>query len=194
MKTKQTTAKTVLTTWRKFTYDVWGNKADSYEVNDRYGQGSVDIRCKIERNNPGTPQEFFSAYPSNGQLQRIFGTHCALSLDGDDLTVYVNRASDGYPIGELICDSHDSLSPIRKKQEAFLYYINLDERGSFCADVRNSSGETIFEIKAGNELAEGEVSIFDDGFMADKNDIAGLTDYLRSMAIIGPRDTITKGN
>lgn len=45
----------------------------------------------------------------------------------------------------------------------FEYFINLDERGSFYADVRNPQGETVFEIKVGNELSEDESSIFDDG-------------------------------
>jgi hypothetical protein len=70
----------------------------------------------------------------------------------------------------------------------------LDERGSFSADVRNSSGETVYDIKAGNELAENESSIFDDGFMKHKDDLDGLTSYLKSLSIIGDRDTLTKGN
>lgn len=66
----------------------------------------------------------------------------------------------------------------------FGYYINLDERGSFSADVRNVEGETVFDIKAGNELNEDESSIFDDGFMKDKNDLNGLCDHLKDMGII----------
>ena len=31
-------------------------------------------------------------------------------------TYNVNRARDGYPLGELTCVSHESLSPIRAKQ------------------------------------------------------------------------------
>lgn len=67
------------------------------------------------------------------------------------------------------------------------YYINLDERGEFYADVRNVDGKSVFEIRAGNSLGEDESSIFDDGFMRDKNDIQGLTTYLRDMALI-PKD------
>lgn len=115
---KQTTAKTVLTTWRKFTYDVWGNKTDGYEVNDRYGNGSIDIRCKIQTHNIGTPQQFNSAGPSDFQLRQAFGVHCKIETDGDDLAIYVKRKSDWYPIGELLCESHKSLSPIREKEAA----------------------------------------------------------------------------
>jgi hypothetical protein len=50
-------------------------------------------------------------------------------------------------------------------QATYQYYINLDERGYFYADVRNSSGKTVFEIKAGDSLPEGQTSIFEDGFI-----------------------------
>lgn len=108
------TPKTILTVWEMSTYDVWGNKDDGYEVNDVYRHGEVRIRLKVETNNPGKSGEFQSAYPSDRQLQSIFGTRAALDTDGDDTTIYVNRASDGYQIGELHCVSHSSLSPIRK--------------------------------------------------------------------------------
>lgn len=75
----------------------------------------------------------------------------------------------------------------------FEYFINLDERGSFYADVRNPQGKTVFEIKAGNELAEDESSIFEDGFMQDKNDLSGLTEYLQDLQVIGQNDTIEHG-
>lgn len=119
MKTKKQTAvaKTVQTTWNKRTYDVWGNKKDGYEVNDTRGHGSIDIRCKVKTHNTGTPQEFQSAGPSDFQLRQAFGVHCKIETDGDDLAIYVKRKSDWYPIGELLCESHDSLSPIREKIE-----------------------------------------------------------------------------
>jgi len=64
------------------------------------------------------------------------------------------------------------------------YSINLDERGGFYADVRDESGETIFEIRDGNELGEDESSIFEDGFMRGKNDLDGLASYLISIKLI----------
>ena len=71
-----------------------------------------------------------------------------------------------------------------KKGGLYGYYINDDERGSFFADVRNPKGSTIFEIRAGNSLEEDESSIFDDGFMCDKGDVAGLTTYLIDLGVI----------
>lgn len=63
----------------------------------------------------------------------------------------------------------------------YLYYINLDERGSFSADVRGPGGKTVLEIKGGNELAEGETSLVEDGYMRDFKDLNGLSDYMRSI-------------
>lgn len=89
-------------------------------------------------------------------------------LDADNLDVSVLRglsALEGLPL-------------IRKLE----YVINLDERGEFDADVRQSDGDTLFEIKG--------AEIFEDGFMSHGKDLDGLTDYLRSLDIIGPHDTV----
>jgi hypothetical protein len=75
----------------------------------------------------------------------------------------------------------------------YSYYINLDERGSFYADVRNQNGNTVFEIKAGNELKEGESSIFEDGFMKNKNDIEGLRNHLIELGIMNKNQTLIMG-
>ena len=110
--------KTVRTTWDVWTCDVWGNRKDGYDVNDRSCQArDYPIICKIETYNPGTPMEFKGANPSDYQIGRIFGTYAKLETEGDDLTIYVTRASDGYPIGKLVCTSHESLSPIRAGME-----------------------------------------------------------------------------
>lgn len=54
------------------------------------------------------------------------------------------------------------------------YYINLDERGEFYADVRRDD-KTIFEIKG--------FEIFEDGFMDHKEDIVNLFTYLVDLDI-----------
>jgi hypothetical protein len=105
----------VNTIWELSTYDVWGNRKDGYEVNDVRRHGEVSIRCEIKTYNQGTPQQFDSASPSDWQLRQVFGVGCRIETDGDDLSIYVNRSKDGYPIGELRCTSHDSLSPIRAR-------------------------------------------------------------------------------
>lgn len=72
----------------------------------------------------------------------------------------------------------------------YTHHINLDERGSYSADVRNPEGATVFEIKDGDELDEDETSIFEDGWMKHKHDIGGLEACLRELGVIGPADTI----
>ncbi len=106
--------KTVDTTWEIWTYDVWGNAQDGYDVNNRFcDDRNYEIRLKIETNNPGNVCEFLSAYPSDYQIKKAFGIGCQLDLYGDDISIYVNRLSDGYLIGEMLLTSHSSLSPIR---------------------------------------------------------------------------------
>ena len=108
-------ARYVETTWEMRTYDVWGNARDGFEVNDSHRAGEVTLRLKIETNNRGTAGEFESAYPSDSQIRNALGLgRYKLDLDGDDLHIYVNRASNSYPEGEMYCTSHKSLSPIRE--------------------------------------------------------------------------------
>ncbi len=106
------------TTWEVWTYDVWGNATDGYEVNDRYcHERAHGMSLIIDTYNKGTSAEFESASPSDSQIRKVFGVKCQIDTDGDDLTIYVNRERDGYPIGELHCTSHESLSPVRLKAE-----------------------------------------------------------------------------
>jgi hypothetical protein len=102
------------TTWAVRPYDVWGNPKDGYEVNNVHPCGTVELRIPQTRCNAGTPQEFVSAYPTNAQIKRVFGVRWHIDVDGDDLTIYVNRRRDSYPLGEMHCVSHSSLSPIRE--------------------------------------------------------------------------------
>jgi hypothetical protein len=105
--------KTVKTTWELWDYEVWGNNKDGYDANDRFCfNREYEINLKIEDNNPNTPQQFYSAYPSDYQIKKAFGIGCRISLEGDDTTIYVNREYDDYPIGEMFLTSHKSLSPI----------------------------------------------------------------------------------
>lgn len=68
----------------------------------------------------------------------------------------------------------------------YLYYINLNERGGFYADVRDSNENTVFEIKGHD--------IFTDGFMDHPEDLDGLYNYLCHMYIlIKNKDVLEKG-
>ena len=108
--------KRIETHWEIWTYDVWGNAKDGYDVNDK---SCIDrdylIMCKVEINNPGTIGAFKSCTPSDYAIRKALGitSNRRLTLDGDDVTIYVDIWD--YPIGELRCISHESLSPIHAK-------------------------------------------------------------------------------
>ena len=61
----------------------------------------------------------------------------------------------------------------------FEYYINLNERGLFYADVRDAQGVTVFEIHE-----EEMEHLVEDGFMRHYNDVEGLTEHLTNFGII----------
>lgn len=74
--------------------------------------------------------------------------------------------------------------------KVYEYYINLDERGMFYADVRNPEGVTVFEIKI-EPYEKG--NIFDDRWMKHKNDLAGLKEYLQDLGIMDQGDVLYHG-
>lgn len=76
-----------------------------------------------------------------------------------------------FVVPEMVCG--DDASPI------YGYYINLDERGEFYADVRNLSGSSIFELHT-----ETVAEAIEGGFMRSKTDISGLKDYLKGTCLI----------
>jgi len=95
---------------------------------------------------------------------------------------------------QLLMDKKSGWDIYDQPPVSFQYFINLDERGSFYADVRNTSGKTVFEIKAGDSLPEGETSIFEDGFMKHKDDLDGLKKYLVELGIMKPNQKLVRGN
>jgi hypothetical protein len=102
-----------------------------------------------------------------------------------------------YQSGDLWATAYDIMTEKEKAEffegyepeqepEQFSYYINLDERGEFYADVRNAEDDTVFEIHG--------FDIFEDGYMSDKNDLSGLQEYLVSLEIMPEDAELTKGN
>ena len=107
--------KTIDTRWECWTYDVWGNAREGYNVNDRTCFGrDAELTLAVVVNNPGTPQAFESAAPTDRQIRRLFGLTVKFTTDGDDVSITIERERDGYPIGEMFCTSHESLSPIKE--------------------------------------------------------------------------------
>lgn len=64
----------------------------------------------------------------------------------------------------------------------YSYYINLDERGEFYADVRDHAENTVFEIHG--------FDIFDDGYMRHKDDLNGLREYCAELGVMELTDNI----
>ena len=64
----------------------------------------------------------------------------------------------------------------------YYYYINLDERGEFYADVRDENDKTVFEIKIGSDNDNPDV-LLDIG-MKHTEDINGLEKHLKELDII----------
>ena len=110
---------TIETLWEVWTYDVWGNEEDGYTVNNRFCEHrKYPLTLTVETHNKGTEREFNSASPTDAQLCEVFNltAPCEIDCDGDDMIIYVKLADDDYPIGELHCVSHESLSPIRPRE------------------------------------------------------------------------------
>lgn len=183
-------AQKIMTRWNVATFDVWGNKRDGWEVNDVYRHSeSVEIELTIQKNNAGTEREFSSAYPTNAQIRQTLGLkkNLKIALDGDDTFISVERARDGYPIGEMQCISHKSLSPVVRQ---FKFIVDLDERGEFNFHVEDEGEKIVYESH--NDLGDLDTStIFQDGFMKDAGDLAGLRDYLASLGIMGKDDVLS---
>lgn len=108
--------KSITTTWEVWRYEVWGNKRDGYEVNDKWCvDRELELELEVRTANPGSQAEFKWAYPTDQQVAEAFGMRArSIDIDGDDTHVYVTRARDGRPIGELYCTSHETLSPIKE--------------------------------------------------------------------------------
>ena len=96
--------KTKTRKFRLWTYDVWGNARDGFDVNDRYSHGYVEIVCKHEVFNAGTPHEFETFEPTDRQLSRAAGFSRA-AWEGQDGTYYAEDSRNGRPIGELTEDT-----------------------------------------------------------------------------------------
>lgn len=107
------------------------------------------------------------------------------------------EAEDYQRVANLIGVKFDcpiELAEDKQRDPIYGYYINLDERGDFYADVRDAEGKTVFDIRAGGSLGEDESSIFEDGFMRDKHDTSGLTEYLRSLGVIPQEAEVLSGS
>ena len=78
--------------WRFWSYDVWGNAREGFEVNDRFEIDKVYIDDSITENKKKLAT----------LVRKIYGLKkIQLSFDGDDRTIFIEAMRDGYPIGEM---------------------------------------------------------------------------------------------
>jgi hypothetical protein len=187
MKTNKT--KTVKTIWEIWEYDLNGYTVNTRLCVDR----EKELILRVKTANQGSEREFDYAEVSDYMLKQIFGVSCKISVNGDDVNYYVSRKSDDYPIGELICVSHDTLSPITSK---YIYHVDMDERGIFAAHVENEREEIVFSMRYEDGDGDGDgdgYTIFDMGYMKHKNDIEGLHDYMLMLGILPKNSSLKMG-
>lgn len=81
-----------------YTYDVWGNARDGYEVNDRYRFGTYSHVDALVARDDKLLTRFLKEI---GFLKKGVQTR-SLEFDGDDTFVYVTAVKDGYPLCEVV--------------------------------------------------------------------------------------------
>lgn len=140
---------------------------------------------------PGEGTYFISETPSEDRAHFERGEDRYFALHVHTVDGYTPDAEDFQRIGNLIgvifrepiVVTEDAPTP-EAAEDIFGYYVNLDERGSFYADVRSVDNKTVFEVRAGNELGEDDTDPVTDGFMKHLRDVDGLTTYLRDLEVI----------
>ena len=132
--------KHIKTYWKAYTYKMWGNENEGYEVNQLFnlknytddetyidypsGYKAVfshvfELRLKLQPYQTfdnGNAITGWSASPSAKQIrQLLLCPRIQVQVYGDDTHLYVERLRDGWPLGELCCVSHKSLRPVFQK-------------------------------------------------------------------------------
>ena len=87
-------------TWRLYTYDVWGNSDDGYEVNEIFRTAdTVSLPTDDPSGTALGPNELHAFMQGVGLLPSPVSFY-AFDLSQDD-TIYIERSSNGKPLGEL---------------------------------------------------------------------------------------------
>lgn len=84
-------------TYNIYTYDVWGNEEDGFDVNDRFKLGTLELSDA----DVNSDSRLANRLKENGFVKETTTTS-DLEIDGDKYTLYVNEASNGYPLFELV--------------------------------------------------------------------------------------------
>ncbi len=82
-------------TYRLYTYDVWGNAEDGYDVND-VSRSSITVQFNKEPSD----DEVILALKAAGYIKASYPNE-GISIEGDAETIYISDAEDGRPDCEL---------------------------------------------------------------------------------------------
>lgn len=84
-----------------WTYDLWGNHRDGWQVNDRFKEGTITIKVKGKVYNEGTDHEFISYTPTDRQINRALGVKGVEWQGEAEYTLY-GETKTGKPVAELV--------------------------------------------------------------------------------------------
>lgn len=101
------------TQYQTYTYDVWGNELDGYQVNNVYKSDTVDLTIKLTLHNEGSHNAFYSGSPTDKQIRESLGIKPRVQIEDNIMAenvIYPEHCSTGYPLGEMRLISHNSLT------------------------------------------------------------------------------------
>jgi hypothetical protein len=70
-----------------------------------------------------------------------------------------------------------------RQTHTFGYFVNLNERGSFNADLRDADDNSLMTV-SNDESEDGAIALVEDGYMKHGEDLSGLAAYAIQMGII----------
>jgi len=104
----------ILTKWQTFTYDVWGNKSDGFEVNNVFGAELVDHVVTLTGHNLDKPElTFYSGSLTDKQVRESLDIKPRVQIEDNIMAenaIYPVHCSTGYPLGEMRLKSPARLS------------------------------------------------------------------------------------
>jgi hypothetical protein len=78
----------------------------------------------------------------------------------------------------------------------YFYFINLDERGEFYADVRDDEENTIIEfgdaIRAETSNMHSMPELIQEGYVKHGTDLKSIEKYLKDLGLFRSNDTLVK--
>jgi len=178
------------TQWQTYSYDVWGNKTDGFEVNNIFKSDIVDLTIELTLYNEDTDRAFYIGYPTDKQVRESLGIKPRVQIEDNiqaENTCYPEHASTGYPLGEMRLISHESLTfkPIeiitghtwqKRHSSEYGLYFDLANGGSVYAGyIAKSNGIwCCYPVDSDPEFAQTEGSEFKASVNTAKKDLLGI--------------------